>query len=382
MEISLIIALVGIVGFIGFLIWLIVRAVNWDSKWPAVLGMVLFAAVFVVGAYLFIADDSDTGRQSASNASSKSDNSGKSGGLEAERGLFNVTITVPADFIGEEMTQEQLDQTVKEEKELKSATLNDDGSVTYVMSKSQHKKMMDDIRESIDQGIAEMVGDEDYPNFVSIEPNKDYTKFVVTIKSKEVGIVESFSALAFYMYGGMYNAFNGTPVDNVCVQFVNEITGEVIEEANSKDMGEINDSSNGSNSSESDPTRKKMVGSGDLGDFHVEIKGAELTKGQDGDTYIVITYSWTNNSDKTTHAGTVFTTKAFQNGIQIDGIYLIGDDKFDSSAESRDVKPGATLDVQCAFALTSNTATVEFELTEWISFSDDMVTMDFEPGEL
>lgn len=38
------------------------------------------------------------------------------------------------------------------------------------------------------------------------------------------------------MYGGMYNVFNGTTVDNVHVDFVNADTGEIISSSDSKDM--------------------------------------------------------------------------------------------------------------------------------------------------
>ena len=44
--------------------------------------------------------------------------------------------------------------------------------------------------------------------------------------------------LAFYMYGGMYNVFNGTEVENIAVDFINEATGQIINSANSRDMGE------------------------------------------------------------------------------------------------------------------------------------------------
>ena len=42
----------------------------------------------------------------------------------------------------------------------------------------------------------------------------------------------------FYMYGGMYNIFNGTEVENIAVDFINEATGQIINSANSRDMGE------------------------------------------------------------------------------------------------------------------------------------------------
>ena len=54
------------------------------------------------------------------------------GDVDVDKGLFNVTLTIPKDFVGE-TTQEKLDESVKE-KGYKSATLNSDGSVTYVMT--------------------------------------------------------------------------------------------------------------------------------------------------------------------------------------------------------------------------------------------------------
>ena len=61
---------------------------------------------------------------------------------------------------------------------------------------------------------------------------------------------------------------------------------------------------------EKDETKNKQVeaeeptaeGVGDLGDFHVEVKSAVLTKDHDGAPVIVITYAWTNNSEDTTSA--------------------------------------------------------------------------------
>lgn len=53
--------------------------------------------------------------------------------IEVDEGLLNVEIIVPADFLEEGTTQEALDETAKEEG-IKSITLNDDGSATYIMS--------------------------------------------------------------------------------------------------------------------------------------------------------------------------------------------------------------------------------------------------------
>lgn len=157
--------------------------------------------------------------------------------IEVDEGLLNVEITVPPDFLEEGTTQEDLDEAAKEDG-IKSIILNDDGSATYIMSKSKHNEMMAGIRESIDESMAEMIDPETYPTFVEVTSNDDYTHFTVKLSSNEVGLSESISVLGFYMLGGLYNAFNGTPVDDVTVSFVNADTGDIIQEAHSSEMAE------------------------------------------------------------------------------------------------------------------------------------------------
>lgn len=157
------------------------------------------------------------------------------GDVDVDSGLFNVTLTVPADFIGE-ITQEQLDESTKENG-YKSATLNNDGSVTYVMTKAQHQDMMEGIRKSIDDSLSEMANSEEYPSIVKIEANSDYTKYTVTLNTEEVGIMEGFASMGLYVFSGTYHIFNGTEPGNINVQYVNEATGKVIDETNSENLG-------------------------------------------------------------------------------------------------------------------------------------------------
>lgn len=158
------------------------------------------------------------------------------GDVEVDEGLFEVELLIPADFVGEK-TQEELD-AIAAESGYKSITLNEDGSATYVMTKKQHKEMMDEMSVSLNESLAELIGSENYPNFTDIKANDDFTEFKITTKSVELDLNESFSVLAFYMYGGMYNAFNGTTVDNIHVEFINADSGEVISSADSENMGE------------------------------------------------------------------------------------------------------------------------------------------------
>ena len=158
------------------------------------------------------------------------------GDVEVDKNLFSVELTIPAEYVGDS-TQDELNK-IAEEKGFKSITLNEDGSATYIMTKNQHKEMLEELTAEFNSALSEMVGSEDYPNFTNIEANSDFTEFTITTTSTELGFNESFSVIAFYMYGGMYNAFNGTPVDNVHVDFVNAESGEIISSSDSKDMAE------------------------------------------------------------------------------------------------------------------------------------------------
>lgn len=184
--------------------------------------------------------NTDSDFDSASSSTTTDDNIEESndleslGDLEVDKGLFNVEITIPADFVGE-TTQAELD-AIATEHGYKSIVLNSDGSATYTMTKEQHKILMDGIVESINTSLSEMIGSADYPNFTAITANDDFTHFEVTTKSTELDFTESFSVVAFYLYGGMYHAFNGSTVDNIHVDFINADSGQIIESADSANI--------------------------------------------------------------------------------------------------------------------------------------------------
>ena len=156
------------------------------------------------------------------------------GSVSVDHGVFSVEINIPESFASE-ISDEDLEKAVNE-KGYKTARRNSDGTVTYVMSKAQHRELMDGIETSLRESMDEMIGSEAYPSFTAIEANDDYTVFRVTTRSAELSINESFSVMAFYVYGGMYGIFNGTPADNIRVEFINADTGEIMNTANSKDM--------------------------------------------------------------------------------------------------------------------------------------------------
>lgn len=153
--------------------------------------------------------------------------------LISSSGLFNVALTIPAEYV-EGTTQKELNKQAKEGT-FKSATLNKDGSVTYVMSKSQHKEMLNTLKDSIADELNKIPNSSDYPNVTKVEANDDYTKFTVTTASTELSFEEQFLSVQLYIYGGMYNAFNNlSPV--ISVDYVNADSGATIYSGKSSDI--------------------------------------------------------------------------------------------------------------------------------------------------
>jgi len=120
--------------------------------------------------------------------------------------------------------------------EFTSCVLEEDGSVSITMTKSRHEELMETLRDAISLTSKDKAGSEYYPNIVNVEFNDDFTEFTVTTKSETVEVDEYISALDFFYYGWYYNIFNGTPAENIHVDYINEATGEVIESADSMNM--------------------------------------------------------------------------------------------------------------------------------------------------
>ena len=177
-----------------------------------------------------------TGCAKSEKSSDSSEATSATSQIQVEKQLFDVTLTLPSDYVEEGATQEQLEEEIKSNSGIKSVKLNEDGSVTYKMTKKAHQEMMQSIADSIDEAMKEMIGSEDYPDFVDVKANEDYTVFTVSISSNELSLNEGFSVIAFYFYGGMYGVYSGETPENIHVDFVNAETGEVVESSDSAEM--------------------------------------------------------------------------------------------------------------------------------------------------
>lgn len=128
-------------------------------------------------------------------------------------------------------------------------------------------------------------------------------------------------------------------------------------------------------------TQEAVQNDGVIGDYVVTIKGAKVVKSTyNNEDILVVTYSYTNNSDKPKAFSYSVSPTAFQNGVEIKEVWTkYGiEDEYDFDNQSKEIQPGITLDVQEAYKLSDTTSTVTVEVTEWITLKDDKLTYTIE----
>lgn len=154
------------------------------------------------------------------------------GNIQTENGILTVTITMPAD-LAKGTTQEELDAA--KGKSYLSAVVNEDGSVTFKMTRLQHRNMLNQLSDSFESSIQEMIDDNETYTISKVTHNRDFTVFDVTLDGTEAGLNDSFSVLSFYMYGGIYGVFSGQRPEHVVVNF-RDPNGNLINTADSANM--------------------------------------------------------------------------------------------------------------------------------------------------
>lgn len=113
----------------------------------------------------------------------------------------------------------------------------------------------------------------------------------------------------------------------------------------------------------------EQTGAGSLGDYSVEILSARKSTDYEDKDAIIIRYNFTNNSDEAASFMFATQSKAFQDGVELE-MAMMMDDTYNSQDLTKEIKPGASIEVEKAFVLNGDSP-VEAEVTELISFDDE-----------
>ena len=116
-----------------------------------------------------------------------------------------------------------------------------------------------------------------------------------------------------------------------------------------------------------------------LGDYVVEIKSCRLAKDYESKPVVIVTYGFTNQKDDSPAAFfTAIEDNVYQNGVGLNEAYILDDStNYSSDNSTKEIKKGATLDVEVAYVLNDETTPIDVEVKEYFSFSDKVITRQF-----
>ena len=113
-------------------------------------------------------------------------------------------------------------------------------------------------------------------------------------------------------------------------------------------------------------------GEGDIGDYHVKILDATVTKDYNGTPAIVVNFEFTNNSEDAEMFLSSTNVTAYQDGVELDIAMIMNTAVYDAGLAQKKIKPGVSLVVQSAYVLSSESP-VEIEVTKFMSLGNDTV---------
>ncbi|CAM4239516.1 hypothetical protein [Lederbergia lenta] len=154
----------------------------------------------------------------------------KEKGVEVEKGLLNVEVTLPKDFID----GDNIDDVIADAKQdgVKEVTQNEDGSLTYRMSKSVYRDLMKEMEENVVEYIKETKTSEDFASIRDIIHNKSFSEFKLVVDQETFeNSFDGFAAIGLGMTGLLHQVFAGTSAEEakVTISIEDADTGKVFD---------------------------------------------------------------------------------------------------------------------------------------------------------
>lgn len=181
----------------------------------------------LLGLFILNACNKEDAKQETENVV---EDDGKNESIEVDKGLLNVEVTLPASLFENQDIDEVIEGAKAEG--VKEVIKNDDGSLTYIMSKSEHKKVLSEMEEDINQDIEELKSGEDFPSIKDVKKNNSYSEFTIVVnREKFENSFDGMASIGLGLSAMFYQVFSGVDDEKakVTVNFEDENTGEIID---------------------------------------------------------------------------------------------------------------------------------------------------------
>jgi hypothetical protein len=173
-----------------------------------------------------------SGKESGEGASEE----GKGGsGDEKEKSDDDVIdLTIPADFVGQDVDQATVDLIVEKNGWISGKYNEADDTVTYYMTRKQYNELIEKTKAEIRKNLQDFVDSKKFPGVTKVEASEDFREFKVYCENKETSAGYGAFLYICQAQAATYGIIVGEEM-HVHVDFIEESTGEVFESYDSND---------------------------------------------------------------------------------------------------------------------------------------------------
>ena len=133
-----------------------------------------------------------------------------------------------------------------------------------------------------------------------------------------------------------------------------------------------------SNGDQGEGSADPSASSSALGDYDVVILSCRLAEDYEGEPVVIVKYKFTNNASEPAAFYVTLDANVYQDSVGLNESYVLADSaNYSADNQTKEIKKGASLEVEVAYELNDTTTPIEVEVGELFSFSDKKVTKTF-----
>lgn len=159
------------------------------------------------------------------------------GSVAVDEGLLKVEITLPADFFDGETDVDI--KAAADEQGFSKCVVNENGSVTYTMTKAKRNEILKEMEASFEESADELINDtEDGPSsFTEITHNKGF-KLIEMKANENYGGFDGLAMYSMIMMGAYYQLFDGVNPDelDITVRVIDKDSGEELASLSAEEL--------------------------------------------------------------------------------------------------------------------------------------------------
>ena len=123
----------------------------------------------------------------------------------------------------------------------------------------------------------------------------------------------------------------------------------------------------------------KATVAGEIGKYSLVIDSCRLAEDYSGKPVVIVKYIFKNVADENAASFMVaFDDAVYQAGVGLNAAYMLDDSaNYSSDNQMKEIKKGASLEVEVAYELNDTTTDIEVEVKELFSFQDKCLTKTF-----